>query len=60
MGIAGTVGLVNQLSGCNGGVLGGILNGKITQTNVPLSAICPEVMARYNSWTAPTSTPTQA
>lgn len=33
---------------------------KITQTNVPLSAICPEVMARYNSWTAPTSTPTQA
>lgn len=36
------------------------LVGKITQTNVPLSAICPEVMARYNSWTAPTSTPTQS
>lgn len=33
------------------------LVGKITQTNVPLSAICPEVMARYNSWTAPTTTP---
>lgn len=27
LGIAGTVGLVNQLSGCNGGVLGGILGG---------------------------------
>lgn len=29
---------------------------KITQTNVPLSAICPEAMPRYNSWTAPTTT----
>lgn len=29
---------------------------KITQTNIPTSAICPEVMTRYNSWTAPTST----
>lgn len=28
--------------------------GAITQTVVPKSAICPEVMARYNSWTAPT------
>lgn len=36
------------------------LVGKITQTNVPLSAICPEAMARYNSWTAPTSTPAQS
>ena len=27
LGIAGTVGLVNQMSGCNGGLLGGILGG---------------------------------
>ena len=34
------------------------LVGKITQINIPTSAICPEVMPRYNSWTAPTtSTP---
>lgn len=37
------------------------LVGKITQTNIPTSAICPEVMPRYNSWTAPTTTtPTQS
>lgn len=29
---------------------------KITQLNVSQSAICPEVMPRYNSWTAPTTT----
>lgn len=34
------------------------LVGKITQTVVPQSAICPEVMPRYNSWTAPTGTAT--
>lgn len=28
----------------------------ITQTIVPASAICPEAMPRYNSWTAPTTT----
>lgn len=27
----------------------------ITQTIVPASAICPEAMPRYNSWTAPTT-----
>lgn len=32
------------------------LVGKITQTVIPTSAICPEVMPRYNSWTAPTTT----
>lgn len=32
------------------------LMSKITQTVIPTSAICPEVMARYNSWTAPTGT----
>lgn len=29
----------------------------ITKTVVPKDAICPEVMPRYNSWTAPTATP---
>ena len=32
-----------------------VVNG-ITKTVVPKSAICPEVMSRYNSWTAPTTT----
>lgn len=32
------------------------LVGKITNTIVPASAICPEAMPRYNSWTAPTTT----
>jgi hypothetical protein len=26
-------------------------------TIVPMSAICPTPMAKYNSWTAPTNTP---
>lgn len=30
----------------------------ITSTVVPKSAICPEPMLRYNSWTAPTTTTT--
>lgn len=30
--------------------------GNITKTVIPTSAICPEVMPRYNSWTAPTTT----
>lgn len=29
---------------------------KITSTVIPQTAICPEVMPRYNSWTAPTTT----
>lgn len=32
------------------------LMSKITQTVIPTSALCPEVMPRYNSWTAPTTT----
>ena len=32
----------------------------ITQLVVPKSAICPEVMPMYNSWTAPTTTTTGA
>ena len=27
----------------------------ITKTVIPATAVCPEVMLRYNSWTAPTS-----
>lgn len=70
LGIAGTaLGLLNN--GGNGGVLGGLFGnnnqatianmmstlGKITDTIVPMSAICPTPMAKYNSWTAPTNTP---
>lgn len=29
----------------------------ITKTVIPTTAICPEVMPRYNSWVAPTNTP---
>lgn len=32
--------------------------GKITSVVIPDSAICPPVMPRYNSWTAPTGTET--
>lgn len=28
---------------------------KITQTSVPISAICPQPMPQHNSWTAPTT-----
>lgn len=27
----------------------------ITNTVIPISAICPEAMPRYNTWTAPTA-----
>lgn len=29
---------------------------QITKTVIPTAAICPEVMPRYNSWTAPATT----
>lgn len=47
-------GRINQL---NGQVfnLTNTLN-SITSTVIPRTAICPEVMMRYNSWTAPTDT----
>lgn len=32
----------------------------ITKTIVPASAVCPEPMSRYNSWTAPTAATTAA
>ena len=31
--------------------------GKITDTIVPMSAICQTPMAKYNAWVAPTNTP---
>ena len=31
-----------------------VLNG-LTKTVIPVASICPEVMPRYNSWTAPTT-----
>lgn len=31
------------------------LTGAITKTVIPKDVICPEVMAQYNSWTAPTA-----
>lgn len=45
--------MANQISG-----LQAVLNG-ITKTVVPITAVCPEPMKLYNSWTAPT-TPTTA
>ncbi len=32
--------------------------GTITKTVIPIDSICPEVMQRYNSWTAPTAAAT--
>lgn len=29
----------------------------LTKTVIPINNVCPEPMARYNSWTAPTTTP---
>ena len=46
---------------CMGQQINGIQNvlAAITKTVIPKDVICPEVMARYNSWTAPTAeTPT--
>lgn len=40
----------NAIAGINGTL------GIITKTVIPKSAICPEVMERYNSWVAPTAT----
>lgn len=45
---------------CMGQQIGGIqaVLASITKTVVPKEAICPEVMLRYNSWTAPTANAT--
>lgn len=60
------LGKVNELAlttqakfGCIDGTIANMMGtlGKITDTIVPMSAICPTPMAKYNSWTAPTATP---
>lgn len=60
------LGKVNELAlttqakfGCLDGTIANMMGtiGKITDTVVPISAVCPTPMAKYNSWTAPTNTP---
>lgn len=60
------LGKVNELAlttqakfGCIDGTIANMMGtlGKITDTIVPMSAICPTPMAKYNSWTAPTAPP---
>ena len=48
-----TVGCLAQQSNAMQAILG-----SITKTAVNKDAICPAVMPMYNSWTAPTTTPT--
>ena len=45
-----------NLDQINGSIaaLANVVNG-VTKTVIPTTAICPEVMPRYNSWSAPTS-----
>ena len=59
------LGKVNELAlttqakfGCVDQTIAGMLGtlGKITNTIVPMSAICPTPMPQYNSWVAPTET----
>ena len=60
------LGKVNELAlttqakfGCIDGTIANMMGtiGKITDTVVPISAVCPTPMAKHNSWTAPTNTP---
>ena len=60
------LGKVNELAlttqskfGCLDGTIANIMGtiGQITSTIVPIRAVCPTPMAKYNSWTAPTNTP---
>lgn len=60
------LGKVNELAlttqakfGCLDGTIANMMGtlGNITNTIVPISAVCPTPMAKYNSWTAPTNTP---
>lgn len=39
---------------CSIAALANTISG-VTKTVIPATAVCPEVMLRYNSWTAPTS-----
>lgn len=61
------LGKVNELAlttqakfGCLDGTIANIMGtlGKITNTVVPASAVCPNPMPAYNAWVAPTATPT--
>ena len=68
-GVAGSglgLGKVNELAlttqakfGCLDQTIAGMMGtvGKITDTIVPMSAICPTPMAKHNAWVAPTNTP---
>lgn len=47
--------LLTNLDGTIANMMGTL--GKITDTIVPMSAICPTPMAKYNAWVAPTNTP---
>ena len=60
------LGKVNELAmttqakfGCIDQTIAGMMGtiGKITDTIVPMSAICQTPMAKYNAWVAPTNTP---
>lgn len=60
------LGKINELAlttqakfGCIDQTIAGMMGtiGKITDTIVPMSAICPTPMAKYNAWVAPTNTP---
>lgn len=53
-GVAGS-GLGLGIDGTIANMMGTI--GKITDTVVPISAVCPTPMAKYNAWIAPTNTP---
>lgn len=58
----GKIDTVAQTAACgiaqNSAAIASLQNvvGSITATIIPKSVICPEVMQRYNSWTAPTDT----
>ena len=45
------IGCINSQIACLQSLVGGI-----TKTVVPITAVCPEPMKLYNSWTAPTTT----
>lgn len=62
----GLLGKVNELAlttqakfGFLDGTIASMMDtlGKITDTIVPMSAICPTPMAKCNAWVAPTNTP---
>ena len=50
--------VVNAQITANIGCMQGQINelASMTKTVIPINNICPEPMARYNSWTAPTTT----